>query len=257
METLPRADAQPCRYLIQLVRLPGVAPGHSPWRGDILLLNHSRENKGPGASLHSRPGHFLEPVSKIAVARVAEVLAMRQGARMENIPRGSSTDEQRRRIAKGMQPFGLYRFGRLALLLLGHRALAAMLPRRAAPVGQSDTARITAIFETGSIMNKHLLVIYSIPTRGFTAAVSVFEGTPPTKPLNCKSVSNRSGQRWADPTGGKPLLPFARIRVARSDIIKTSPGYRSQLLPFVSTFVAGLMAIKNPASIRASRVEIL
>ena len=25
-----------------LVRLPGVAPGHSPWRGDILLLNHSR-----------------------------------------------------------------------------------------------------------------------------------------------------------------------------------------------------------------------
>src|SRR5579859_4022381 len=110
-------------------------------------------------------------------------------------------------------------------------------------------------------MNKHLLVIYSIPTRGFTAAVSVFEGTPPTKPLNCKSVSNRpgahSGPRWADPIGGKPLLPFARIRLARSDIIKTSPGYRSQLLPFVSTFAAGLTAIKNPASISASRVEIL
>lgn len=37
-----------------------------------------------------------------------------------------------------------------------------------------------------SIKNKHLLVIYSTPTRGFTAAVSVFMGTPPAKPLNCK-----------------------------------------------------------------------
>ena len=26
-----------------MVRLPGIAPGHPPWRGDILLLNHSRE----------------------------------------------------------------------------------------------------------------------------------------------------------------------------------------------------------------------
>ena len=34
----------------KLVRLPGVAPGHPPWRGDILLLNHSRRKvKGPGA----------------------------------------------------------------------------------------------------------------------------------------------------------------------------------------------------------------
>jgi hypothetical protein len=37
-----------------------------------------------------------------------------------------------------------------------------------------------------STKNKHLLVIYSIPTRGFTAAVSVFMGTPPPKPLDCK-----------------------------------------------------------------------
>ena len=36
-----------------------------------------------------------------------------------------------------------------------------------------------------SIKNKHLLAIYAIPTRGFTAAVSVFRGTPPAKPLNC------------------------------------------------------------------------
>jgi hypothetical protein len=37
-----------------------------------------------------------------------------------------------------------------------------------------------------SIKNKHLLVVYSTPTRGFTAVVSVFMGTPPAKPLNCK-----------------------------------------------------------------------
>ena len=40
-----------------------------------------------------------------------------------------------------------------------------------------------ALFPT---KNKHLLAIYSIPTRGFTAVVSVFRGTPPTKPLKCK-----------------------------------------------------------------------
>src|SRR5438132_9871441 len=64
-----------------------------------------------------------------------------------------------------------------------------------------------------STKNKHLLVIYSIPARGFTAAVSVFRGTPPPKPLNCKSVSNRLGELiselWADSTGGKPRLSCA------------------------------------------------
>jgi hypothetical protein len=33
---------------------------------------------------------------------------------------------------------------------------------------------------------RHLLVISSIPARGFSAAVSVFRGTPPAKPLDCK-----------------------------------------------------------------------
>ena len=32
-----------------LVRLPGVAPGLSPWRGGILLLNHNREIKRAGS----------------------------------------------------------------------------------------------------------------------------------------------------------------------------------------------------------------
>jgi hypothetical protein len=57
------------------------------------------------------------------------------------------------------------------------------------------------------------LVIYTIPTRGFMAAVSVFRGTPPAKPLICKSVSKYSGallsDRWADPNGGKFLLSCA------------------------------------------------
>src|SRR5256885_5811570 len=47
-----------------------------------------------------------------------------------------------------------------------------------------------------STKNKHLLVIYSIPTRGFTAAVSVFRGTPPPKPLECKFLLNTIGAHF-------------------------------------------------------------
>jgi len=132
-----------------------------------------------------------------------------------------------------------------------------------------------------STKNKHLLAIYSIPARGFTAAVSVFRGTPPPKPLNCKSVANRlgarlrspcgvtphqpaacgatstpQGERWAEPTCGKPRLSCASIRLALSDIIKTSRCYRSQtvhlsLLPFTVRF----REIKNPAYVAVSRVR--
>jgi hypothetical protein len=77
-------------------------------------------------------------------------------------------------------------------------------------------------------------VIYSIPARGFTAAVSVFWGTPPAKPLICKSWSNRSGalfnDRWANPSGGKPRLSCASIRLVLWDIVKTSFDYNSQLV---------------------------
>src|SRR5581483_8726353 len=51
---------------------------------------------------------------------VARDLARRQGARRENIPGGSSTDEQRRRRAKDRQPCGRLCGGRLAALLLSH-----------------------------------------------------------------------------------------------------------------------------------------
>src|SRR6266700_3659956 len=64
-----------------------------------------------------------------------------------------------------------------------------------------------------STKNKHLLVIYSIPTRGFTAALSVFRGTPPAKPSDCKIRPGSFGaifcDRWAEPTGGEPRLSRA------------------------------------------------
>jgi len=70
------------------------------------------------------------------------------------------------------------------------------------------------------------LVIYSIPARGFTAAVSVFIGTPPPKPLNCKSVSNHRGalisDRWTDPTGEEYFILGAIFSFVLRDIIETS-----------------------------------
>ena len=74
--------------------------------------------------------------------------------------------------------------------------------------------------------NKHLLKPWSVPTRGFTAAVSVFRGTPPPKPSKCKSVLNRFGALGSDPwtwtIGGEFCIPGARFDLVQSDIIKTS-----------------------------------
>jgi hypothetical protein len=76
----------------------------------------------------------------------------------------------------------------------------------------------------------------AIPTHGFTVVLSVFRGTPPAKPLKCKSVSNRLGarfrQRWTESTGGKPRLSCASIRLVLSDIIKTSLSFFSQCSAF-------------------------
>jgi len=75
-------------------------------------------------------------------------------------------------------------------------------------------------------------VIYSIPTRGFTAAVSVFRGTPPAKPLICKSVSIRLGalvsDPWAAPTGEEFCILCAISNLVLRDIIKTSFYFVSQ-----------------------------
>jgi hypothetical protein len=74
-----------------------------------------------------------------------------------------------------------------------------------------------------TIKNKHLLAIYSIPTRGFTAVVSVFRGTPPAKPLIAKNRVLHPGAAfdvlWAHPVGGQPKLAFINLTLARLDII--------------------------------------
>ena len=111
-----------------------------------------------------------------------------------------------------------------------------------------------------STKNKHLLVIYSIPTRGFTAAVSVFRGTPPPKPLKCKSVSNHLGARlrwrWADPTGEESVLLCAIFSFATADIIETSLGYRSQTVHLsLPSFTTSSRENKKPCLHEVSRGE--
>jgi hypothetical protein len=64
----------------------------------------------------------------------------------------------------------------------------------------------------------------AIPTRGFTAAVSVFGGTPPVKPLICKSKIRPalSGdavfRSRAHHTGGASLLVPAKFNLPPEDI---------------------------------------
>ena len=50
--------AQAGARLVGLVRLPGIAPGLPPWRGDILLLNHNREIERAGIVRDPGPCHF-------------------------------------------------------------------------------------------------------------------------------------------------------------------------------------------------------
>ena len=52
------------------MRLPGVAPGHPPWRGDILLLNHSRkESKRAGSNHTPDPCHLNKEQTPLAILR--------------------------------------------------------------------------------------------------------------------------------------------------------------------------------------------
>jgi len=74
-----------------------------------------------------------------------------------------------------------------------------------------------------TIKNKHLLVIYAIPTRGFTAVVSVFRGTPPAKPLIAKNRVLLPGAAFdhssAHLIGGQPKLACSKLAFAPGDII--------------------------------------
>ena len=119
------------RDLLELVRLPGIAPGLPPWREGILLLNHNRE-----------------------IERAGSVLA-----------------------------------------------LPAMLFQQ-----RTNTSCYLAI-----------------PTRGFTAALSVFRGTPPAKPLDCKILFARSGgaidRSWAYHAGDVSKHALPDFRLSPEDII--------------------------------------
>jgi hypothetical protein len=87
-----------------------------------------------------------------------------------------------------------------------------------------------------STKNKHLLAIYSIPTRGFTAAVSVFRGTPPAKPSICKfkirlvRLGDAVFRSWADPTGEASLLVLAKFKLSPKDITWMSLYFCSQIV---------------------------
>jgi len=60
LETLSRKLT---RGLWKLVRLPGIAPGHAPWRGAILAVkSQPRKLKGPGAFL--LPAHAISIKNK-------------------------------------------------------------------------------------------------------------------------------------------------------------------------------------------------
>jgi len=92
-------------------------------------------------------------------------------------------------------------------------------PRKLKGPGESLLPRPFAI----STKNKHLLAIYSIPARGFTAAVSVFEGTPPPKPFDCKIRFALPGcaiePSRAHHIGDDSKLVFAKLGFAPEDII--------------------------------------
>jgi hypothetical protein len=94
------------------------------------------------------------------------------------------------------------------------------------------------------------LAIYSIPTRGFTAAVSVFRGTPPAKPLICKfkirlvRLGNANFRSWAHPTGEASLLVLAKFKLSPEDIIKMPLCSYSQIL-YLSSLLVSIQALQG------------
>jgi hypothetical protein len=107
------------------------------------------------------------------------------------------------------------------------------------------------------------LVIYSIPTRGFTAVVSVFEGTPPAKPLklNCKicrrASDDAAGGAWAHHTGDTFNRVFAKISLSPEDITWMSRFSGSQIVQLTLTAIHTVSTAgktKNPAYVSVSRV---
>jgi hypothetical protein len=97
----------------------------------------------------------------------------------------------------------------------------------------------------------------AIPTHGFTVVLSVFRGTPPMEPLNCKirfliSV-NAIDRSWAHHTGDQPMLVVAKFNLSICDITWMSLYVCSRsLVPFVNchSIFSFPREIKNPAYFR-------
>jgi hypothetical protein len=72
----------------------------------------------------------------------------------------------------------------------------------------------------------------ALPTHGFTVVLSVFGGTPPAKPLNCKIRFLASGdglrRSRAHHIGGQPTLAFAKFNLSPKDITWMSLSVCSQ-----------------------------
>src|SRR5262249_5436134 len=68
-----------------------------------------------------------------------------------------------------------------------------------------------------------LAIWFQIPTHGFTVALSVFRGTPPAKPLNCKIRLKSPGAHLLRPArirgGGEPRLSRASLCFLPGDIV--------------------------------------
>jgi hypothetical protein len=99
----------------------------------------------------------------------------------------------------------------------------------------------------------------AIPTRGFTAAVSVFGGTPPVKPLNCNCkirfvlLCAAIFRSWAHHAGDDSMLVLVKFMLSLEDIIKMSRYSCSQIVRslFIAIHpVSSAGKIKNPAYTR-------
>ena len=97
----------------------------------------------------------------------------------------------------------------------------------------------------------------SLPTHGFTVVLSVFRGTPPTKPLNCKIRflirRDAISRSWAHLIGGQLQLAFAKFNLSPSDITWMSFQFYSQCFGtfvYCQSIFMVCRETKNPAYFR-------